>query len=264
MTQYGAGGRQGRPLYWPAGTPLVTPVRRRSVRLASMKSRLRPVNPGLMTGTIAPRLFHVALLVVVACALAILTSCFSSQSVATGPPPTIETSATTSDLSADSSPGHCTGRVGSVSVDGDVTVPAGATCELVGTVVEGNVSVGPAARLIARGVDVDGDIEGERTAAVEITDDANVGGNLQLESGGTALVTGSHVDGDVSWEEQHAALRARGNTVSGNLELDGSTGGVTVTDNKVGGDLICEDNTPAPRGGHNTVSGDKDGQCHDL
>src|SRR5690242_14692780 len=73
-------------------------------------------------------------------------------------------------VAADHTPGHCQGRVGDVSIDGDVTVPDRATCELDGTRVEGNVSVGHGARLVARGVDVDGDVEGEGAAAVEVTD----------------------------------------------------------------------------------------------
>ncbi len=164
-------------------------------------------------------------------------------------------------VTAPTEPGHCSGRIEAVSVDGDVTVPDGATCELVGTRVEGNISVGPAARLYAHAVAVDGDIEGERTLDVQVTEGSSVGGNLQLESGGTALVTDSHIDGDLSWQDQHGALVARDSTVRGNLDLEDNTGGVTVTGNEVGGDLTCQDNSPAPQAGSNTVSGDKEDQC---
>ena len=167
-------------------------------------------------------------------------------------------------VSADSEPGHCSGRAAAVSVDGDVTVPDGATCELLGTHVEGNVSIGHTARLYASSVDVDGDIEGERTLAVEASHNSTIGGNLQLESGGTALVTDSHVDGDLSWEDQHGDLEARDKAVRGNLELEGNTGHVTVSQNRIGGDLSCQDNSPAPQGRDNTVSGDEEQQCHDL
>jgi hypothetical protein len=114
-------------------------------------------------------------------------------------------------------------------VDGDVTVPDGGTCELLGTRVEGNISIGQGGRLYARGVDVDGDIEGERTLEVQVTDRSNVGGNLQLESGGTAIVTGSHVDGDLSWEDQHGELQLQDTTVRGNVDVEGNTGSVTVS-----------------------------------
>ena len=78
--------------------------------------------------------------------------------------------------------GDCNGQVGPRSVDGDLSVPAGATCELRDIRVEGNISIGHRSRLYAR-VDVDGDIEGEDAAAVEVTNGSSVGGNLQLESG---------------------------------------------------------------------------------
>jgi hypothetical protein len=160
-------------------------------------------------------------------------------------------------------PGHCRGRIGDGSV-AEVAVPNGATCELDGTTVEGNISVGHGAHLIARGVDVDGDLEGEGTAAVEVTDDSTIGGNVQLDSGGSAEVRDSHVDGDLSWEEQRGALTAEHNTIRGNLEADQNTGGVTVSSNDVGGDLSCDENDPAPQGGGNHVSGNTEDQCRGL
>lgn len=160
-------------------------------------------------------------------------------------------------------PGHCQGRIGDSSVD-EVTVPNGATCELDGTTVEGNISVGHGAHLIARGVDVDGDVEGEGTAAVEVTDGSTIGGNLQLDSGGSAVVRDSHVDGDLSWEEQRGALTAENNTIRGNLEADQNSGGVTVSSNDVGGDVSCEENDPAPQGGGSHVSGNAEDQCRGL
>jgi hypothetical protein len=161
-------------------------------------------------------------------------------------------------------PGHCSGRIEAVSVDGDVTVPNGGTCELLGTRVGGNIWIGHGGRLYASGVDVDGDIEGEQALDVEVTDGSKVGGNLQLESGGTARPTASHVDGDLSWQDQHGELEIQNATVRGNLDLEGNTGSVTVSLSKIGGDLSCEENAPAPTGGGNAVSGEKEEQCVDL
>src|SRR4051794_24722774 len=71
-------------------------------------------------------------------AAALLTSCnAASGSFATGDAPE-----TLPRVASHTTAGHCDGRLGDVAVDGDVTVPAGATCELLGTTVEGNVSVG--------------------------------------------------------------------------------------------------------------------------
>ena len=195
-------------------------------------------------------------------AVAMLTACSTaSGSFSTGSGDSHETLPR---VASHTTAGHCDGRLGGVSVDGDVTVPAGATCELLGTTVEGNVSIGHGARLYVRDADVDGDIEGERTAVVDVADGTDVGGNLQLESGGDATVRDSHVDGDLSVENQHGELVTTGVTVRGNLELDGNRGRVSVSHTRIGGDLACQENAPAPEGSENTVSGDSGGQCRGL
>jgi hypothetical protein len=197
--------------------------------------------------------------------LVLVTSCGSqSASLSADGSGSADRSRSIPHLTARAEPGHCSGRIEAVSIDGDVRVPDGATCELVGTRVEGNVSIGHSARLYARGVAVDGDIEGEGALTVDVAESSSVGGNVQLDSGGTALVTDSRIDGDLSWEDQHGELLAQGNTVRGNLDLEDNTGGVTVSGNTIGGDLACENNAPTPHGGDNSVSGNEEDQCHDL
>lgn len=192
-------------------------------------------------------------------AVAVLTSCGTpSGSFATGPGGSHETLPR---VASSTTAGHCDGRLADISVDGDVTVPAGATCELVGTTVEGNVSVGHGARLYARHADVDGDIEGEGTTVVDVADDTDVGGNVQLESGATVTIRDSHVDGDLGLEDQHGVSTVTGDSVHGNVELDGNHDAVHLSHTRIGGDLSCQDNTPAPDGGGNTVSGDREDQC---
>jgi|tagenome__1003787_1003787.scaffolds.fasta_scaffold20896521_2 hypothetical protein len=195
--------------------------------------------------------------------LVLLTGCGAS-SVSGGEAGAGEPTPDLPPMSGPTEPGHCSGRIEAVSVDGDVTVPNGATCELLGTHVDGNISIGHGGRLYASGVDVDGDIEGERTLDVEVTAGSNIGGNLQLESGEAVRVTGSHVDGDLSWQGQDGALELQGATVRGNVVLEENTGGVTVSSNRIGGDLSCEDNAPPPAGGGNAVSGERDEQCGGL
>src|SRR5919197_3887428 len=119
-----------------------------------------------------------AVTVVAATGSALLTSCATSQRLVSSEGSNHGLPAPTSLATA----GHCVGQIGERSVDGDVTVPNGETCELLGTRVEGNVSVGHSARLYVSGVAVDGDIEGERAVAVEVTHASHVGGNVQPES----------------------------------------------------------------------------------
>src|SRR5262245_36188302 len=110
--------------------------------------------------------FRLALLGVAAAAAFVLTSCSASRTIMTESTAASDAPMQADHVNADRHAGACAGHVGAVSVDGDVRVPTGATCVLDGTVVAGNVWVGAGARLYARAVDVDGDIEGERTTAV--------------------------------------------------------------------------------------------------
>jgi hypothetical protein len=160
------------------------------------------------------------------------------------------------------SPRHCDGRIGRTSVD-EVDVPPGATCTLQRTTVNGNVSVGAGGTLVARGVAVDGDVEGEGARLVAMTGHSWVGGNLQLEQGGSSAVSDSQIRGDLQTAQQTGALAVLHNSVGGNLQVGQNSGRVTISGNRIGGDLECEQNTPAPRGSDNRVSGHRAGQCAD-
>jgi hypothetical protein len=177
------------------------------------------------------------------------------------PPATITTPAVAPRASTAAEPGRCTGVIEAVVVP-DVVVPAGATCTLVGTQVDGNVRVGPGATLLASGVTVDGDVEGERAAGVEVTEASRIGGDVQLQQdGGWATLRDVTIDGDVEWEGQGGALHAEGNTIGGNLQADDNRGGVHLAGNRIDGDLECEHNDPAPGGSGNAVGGDTEEQC---
>jgi len=63
----------------------------------------------------------------------------------------------------------CRGTIGAVAIDGNVVVPQGATCTLLGTRVDGNVEVKSNARLFARGVAVEGNIQAENHREVVVS-----------------------------------------------------------------------------------------------
>lgn len=86
------------------------------------------------------------------------------------------------------------------------TCRPGRTCTLEGTTVDGNVSVGPCGTLVARGVAVDGDGEGEGARLVEVSDSSTIGGSLQLQQGGSSTVSDSHIRGELLWSEQDGAV----------------------------------------------------------
>ena len=158
--------------------------------------------------------------------------------------------------------GHCDGALVEEKVQ-EVTVPDGATCVLVDTVVAGNVSVGHDAELALHRSRVGGDVEGEDARAF-VAVGSTVSGNLQLEGGGTAAVSGTHVDGDVEWQDQRGRLLLRQSTVGGNVELDENSGAILLVGNGIDGDLECDGNAPAPEGSGNSVRGERKEQCRGL
>ena len=156
-----------------------------------------------------------------------------------------------------SAPAHaddrrCTGTIRGASVDGDVVVPRGASCVLVGTRVDGSVKVYGNARLVAKGVRVNGNIQADNHRRVEVrtrlVDDRRVrsvvGGSIQLKQGGGGEIKRVKVNGDIQLFSNDGRFVVRGNTVDGNLQ--------------------CKSNSPAPVGGGNRVEGNKEDQCKKL
>ncbi len=120
----------------------------------------------------------------------------------------------------------CRGTLGAITVD-NLKVPAGATCKLNRTRVEGNVIVNRKATLRADRIRVDGNVQAEGAALVRVVD-STVGGSIQLEQG-----------------RGGAALR---NRVEGDIQLFSNRGAFTVTANQVDGNLQCKSNKPRPTG----------------
>ena len=63
---------------------------------------------------------------------------------------------------------RCSGTAGDVTVPGDLVVPAGQTCDLTGTTVDGDVRVRAGADLIGEDVTVTGDIVGAADAYLDL------------------------------------------------------------------------------------------------
>jgi hypothetical protein len=153
--------------------------------------------------------------------------------------------------------------LGAVSV-AEVYVPAGATCTLMGTLVNGSVSIGADGALIATGVQVGGDVGADGARAVEIANGSTIRGSLLLQDGWSSSVIGSTVGGDIEWHDQTGPLRAEHATVGGSLWAAYNTGGLSVLGNRIHEDLQCHANQPAPAGSANMVSGRLADQCAGL
>lgn len=147
---------------------------------------------------------------------------------------------------------RCSGIIRAVSIDGNVIVPAGATCRLLGTRVDGNIHVKSNATLIARGVKVGGSVQAENHHRVVI--------RARWADG---TVKPSRIDGSIQLKQGGGGLLAR-NIVGSDIQLFSNDGLFTVRGNRVNGNLQCKSNDPKPRGGNNVVQGNKEDQCESL
>lgn len=157
----------------------------------------------------------------------------------------------------------CQGNLGAITVD-NVKVPQGRTCTLSGTTVKGNVVVNRDATLRAIGAKVNGSIQAEGAAFVDVSSNATVGGSIQVKQGKRARVINTRINADLQYDSNSGALIASSNTIGGSLQAFQNTGGLTIQGNRINGNLQCKANTPSPVGGGNTVGGNKEDQCARL
>lgn len=157
---------------------------------------------------------------------------------------------------------RCTGTVGNRTLD-NVKVPDGRTCKLNGTFVEGTITVGSRATLVADTVRVIGNVQAENAARVVVRD-SRIGGSVQIVQGRKAAIRRNVIKGDILFDDQRRQMVGNGNKVGGNIQAFQNTGGVEFRRNRVDGNLQCKANDPRPVGGNNIVEGNKEDQCRRL
>lgn len=157
----------------------------------------------------------------------------------------------------------CRGTIGAVTVD-NLRVPQNATCTLNQTIAKGTVKVERGATLNARGVRINGNVQGEGARSVALTAGSQVGGSVQIKQGGGAKVLDSFITADIQYDSNRSPLEASRNRVGGSIQVVKNTGGVRIASNRVNGNLQCKENRPAPTGGSNVVQGNKEDQCARL
>jgi hypothetical protein len=157
----------------------------------------------------------------------------------------------------------CRGTLGAVTVD-NVKVPAGATCNLNSTRVQGTVKVESRATLVATTVSVVGNVQAENAKRVVVRSNSVIGGSIQVKQSGSATISSSQITQDLQFDANTAALAANNNRIGGSLQAFQNTGGVTIRSNRINGNLQCKENDPAPTGGRNIVQGSKEDQCASL
>jgi hypothetical protein len=161
---------------------------------------------------------------------------------------------------------RCRSTIGAVTVR-NIVVPAGRTCTPNGTRLRNNVDVGTGAALVASGVRVGGNVQGNDAAAVTLGDldgvRSVVRGNVQVQDGGTATVEKTDIGSSLQVQQNAGAVVIADNAVGSDTQVDQNTGGVQIDRNRIGGTLRCQDNVPPPTGSGN-VAERKEGQCAAL
>ena len=153
----------------------------------------------------------------------------------------------------------CTGTIGAVIVDGNVIVPPGATCELLGTTVTGNVLFGEGSRLRTQDAMVAGNIQGEGAKWIRVYN--TVVTNIQLKKVTRQIVIGSDIScradplvlGRIQLEENSATIAICKMSTREDVQLTKNTGVIWVSENTIGEDLQVAENTQDVRLRLNTV-----------
>jgi hypothetical protein len=165
---------------------------------------------------------------------------------------------------------ECNGTLDGVTIQGNLTVPAGVYCTLTGSTVTGNVVVDSGGAFRADYSTIGGNLSSDGAEEVLILQGTVVKGKVTVSGVVAQFVLGnSQVNGNVTHtgSASYFPPAIDGSTIGGNLTFSGNSNGSAspeITDNTVGGNLICEGNDPAPTAYGNVVSGRNNGQCAAL
>jgi Domain of unknown function (DUF5011) len=157
---------------------------------------------------------------------------------------------------------NCAKALGDVEVRGNLDIAA--PCQLTGTDVRGNVTLFSGGSLIARDVDIRGNLDASRADFVAI-EGSRIDGNLKLDElvGDNSSIENTEIRGNVSLTKNRSAFEILNNEVGGNVKASGNTGGLSISGNSIDGHLDCSGNTPAPIGLGNRIEKPQ-GQCQNL
>jgi hypothetical protein len=170
----------------------------------------------------------------------------------------------------------CTTTISSATtINGNLTVPAGATCTLEnGTTVTGNVQVGKGASLTVEPLTlqatIGGNVQADQCNFVQLVTNGpiSVGGNVQIRnctgqrgSGYSVFVGSLTISGNFACDHNSGGCVATGGSVRGNVEANNNSGGsnpgADVERNNVGGNMQVNNNSGSSASvvGGNTIGG---------
>jgi hypothetical protein len=180
----------------------------------------------------------------------------------------------------------CPPNLANTTVNGNLIVPAGQHCLVIGVTVTGNaqvqtnatltfgapsptstivgnVSVGTGAMVEAPvgGLTIDGNFVANQCSSVGLNEGVAVGGNFQIQyCTGIVSLGGDDIGGNVACNNS-STCSVSSNKVNGNVEVNDNSS-AEVTNNTIGNNLKCQGNTNITDGGvPNRVGGNKAGQC---
>jgi hypothetical protein len=172
---------------------------------------------------------------------------------------------------------NCTGTVGggatATAVNGNVTVPGGASCTLQFVNVSGSVQVQPGGSLVIAAYDepstISGNVRANKCASALIEGNVTVDGDVQIENCTGTTENGSQgpgivIGGNFQCANNAGFCEAWLGEIAGNARIANNSGSASdVSLNKIAGDLTCQSNSAAPTHthGYNWITGSALGQC---
>jgi hypothetical protein len=187
-----------------------------------------------------------------------LTSSPTATRTATQIPPT--NTPAPSPTSAPVNPEACNGVLEAITVD-SLRVPSGATCTLNGTLVDGNAVVQSSGTLFAQSARINGNLNAQNPARIDLLSGTAVNGNIQITWGGPVRIISIYSGGNLKLEGNSQGHEVSGSQIIGNVDILQNTGGVFISNNSINGNLACSGNVPPPTGDNNSVGGNTTGQC---
>ena len=170
----------------------------------------------------------------------------------------------------------CTGAMGPAAavttIDGNVTVPANASCTLDFVNVAGNVQVQTGGKLLISAYDepstIGGNVQGTACASVLLEGNVTVTGNVQITACRGPGPNGFEgpdtlIKGDFQCQSNSGGCEAWLGQVDGNVQVQSNGPATDISLTAVGGNLQCQSNAPAPTHVHGPdwVTGIVQGQC---
>jgi beta-glucosidase len=149
-------------------------------------------------------------------------------------------------------------QLNATTIDGNLTVPKGAWCDLVRVKVNGNVQLQQSTGVRLTAVTVKGNVEA-----------GNASGAGDALSSGFNVICNSTIGGNLNIHNSASGSPWRlgtcgANTVGGNVQFQNNAGsGNSISHTSVKGNLQCQNNADVS-GGDNTVGGNRQGQCAGL